>query len=101
MSQTMSNPSATTDESAGPRGFVTGQTEARPALFTTEFWVAMAAGWICVIAAYVDDGIADRLGWILYAGITVAYILSRGLAKAGSYEGPFGFRVGGGPDGSS
>jgi hypothetical protein len=29
------------------------------------------------------------VGWALFAGIIAAYLLSRGLAKAGSREGPF------------
>jgi hypothetical protein len=71
------------------QGFVAGTTEARPGLITTEFFLTLVASVLVVIAAYIDDGIADRLGWILLTAIVGAYVLSRGIAKAGSREGPF------------
>ena len=51
----------------GRRGFVAGSTEARPGILTTEFWLSIAMAAAVIIAAYA---------------------VSRGLAKAGSREGP-------------
>lgn len=80
----------------GPRGFVAGETEARPGIMTTEFWLTIVVAGVVVIAAYIDDGIADRWGWILATAVVVAYVVSRGIAKAGSKEGPFVARFGDG-----
>jgi hypothetical protein len=35
----------------------------------------------------------EDLSWALFAGIVAANVLSRGIARAGSKEGPFGFDV--------
>jgi hypothetical protein len=35
------------------------------------------------------DVFDQDLAWALFAGIVAAYVLSRGIAKAGSKEGPF------------
>jgi hypothetical protein len=37
----------------------------------------------------------EDLSWALFAGIVAANVLSRGIARAGSKEGPFGLRRGG------
>jgi hypothetical protein len=42
-----------------------------------------------VIAGYVSDTFSNDLAWALFGGIVAAYVLSRGIAKAGSKEGPF------------
>jgi hypothetical protein len=81
------------------RGFVAGETEARPGIMTTEFWLTLLAAAVLVVAAYIDDGIADRWGWILATAVIVAYVLSRGIAKSGSKEGPFLARFGDGDGG--
>ena len=91
---TESSGGSTTGQPARRRPFVAGETEARPGIITTEFWLAILASVVVVVAAYIDDGVADRLGWILATVILAAYVLSRGIAKAGSKEGPF--IVGGG-----
>jgi hypothetical protein len=78
-------PSATRER----RGFVAGATEARPGIVTTEMWMTWISAIVFVIAAYVSDSFDNDLGWILAAAVFVAYILSRGLAKSGSREGPF------------
>jgi len=69
--------------------FVAGETEARPGIMTTEFWLTILAAMTVVIAAYVSDSFETDIGWALFAGIIAAYAISRGLAKAGSREGPF------------
>jgi hypothetical protein len=76
------------------RGFVTGTTEARPGIMTTEFWLTLIAAVTFVIAAYISDTFATDVGWALAAGVIAAYSLSRGFAKAGSREGPFMVRMG-------
>jgi hypothetical protein len=76
------------------RGFVSGTTEARPGIMTTEFWLSVLAAIGVVIAGYVSDTFDNDLAWALGAGLIAAYSLSRGFAKSGSREGPFMFRTG-------
>jgi len=78
------------------RGFIAGETEARPGVMTTEFWLMAAFTMVLVVAAYVSDTFDNDLGWALAAGVVAAYILSRGFAKSGSKEGPFVARLGSG-----
>jgi hypothetical protein len=69
-------------------------TETKHAFKTTEFWafLAVLAG-ILIAAALIDDG-ADGGGdafradeaWRLVTFLTIGYLVSRGLAKAGSRE---------------
>jgi hypothetical protein len=74
---------------AQKRGFFMGATEARPGILTTEFWLTILAAATVVIAAYVSDTFDNDLGWAVFGGLIAAYVLSRGIAKAGSREGPF------------
>ena len=76
------------------RGFVAGETEARPGIFTSEMWLMVLFTAVLVIGAYVSDTFDNDLGWALAAGVVASYILSRGLAKSGSKEGPFVARLG-------
>lgn len=71
------------------RILVAGETEARPGIMTSELWLALVSAATVVIASYVSGEFPIRLGWALFAGIVAAYLLSRGIAKAGSPEGPF------------
>jgi hypothetical protein len=71
-----------------------GETEARPGIMTTEFWLTLLAAAVVVIAGYVSDTFSNDLAWALFAGIVAAYVLSRGFAKSGSKEGPFNIRRG-------
>jgi len=73
---------------------LSGETEARPGIMTTEFWLTLLAAATVVIAGYVSDVFDEDLAWALFAGIVAAYVLSRGIAKAGSKEGPFSVRRG-------
>ena len=54
--------------------------------FASMAWIGAI---VLVVGAYVSDTFDNDLGWALAAGIFAAYILSRGLAKSGSREGPF------------
>jgi hypothetical protein len=42
----------------------------------------------------VSDMFDENVAWALFAGIVAAFVLSRGIAKAGSKEGPFSVRRG-------
>jgi hypothetical protein len=83
-------------ETRGRRGgmLFSGETEARPGIMTTEYWLTLLAATTVVIAGYVSDMFNEDLAWALFAGIVAAYVLSRGIAKAGSKEGPFSVRRG-------
>ena len=66
-------------------------TETKAAFKTTEFFafLAMVAG-VLIAAAMVDEGDAGSLGakqaWLYVTILTVGYMISRGLAKAGSRD---------------
>jgi hypothetical protein len=79
---------------AQKRGFFIGATEARPGIMTTEFWLTILAAATVVVAAYMSDTFDNDLGWAVFGGLIAAYVLSRGIAKAGSREGPFLGEVG-------
>jgi hypothetical protein len=91
MTQSTATRPSTTNGRAGARrrGFVTGTTEARPGIMTTEFWLSLITAAVVIIAGYVSDSFDVDTAWALGAGLIAAYTLSRGLAKAGSREGPF------------
>lgn len=80
---------STSGRATRPRLFVTGETEARPGIMTTELWLTLVSAATLVVASYISGPFPIRLGWALFAGIIAAYLLSRGLAKSGSREGPF------------
>ena len=62
----------------------TTPTETKPSFLTTEFY-AMIAGILGVlIAAQQADNFDAPLAWTLAAAIAIGYMLSRGIAKAGS-----------------
>ena len=66
-------------------------TETRPAFKTTELiaYIAVSAA-ILIAALVVDDANAGGMGakqaWLYVTILTVGYMISRGLAKSGSYE---------------
>lgn len=62
--------------------------ETKWALLTTEFWamVVLIAG--ILIAAASTDSLDARGAWLLVAIVGTGYIVSRGLAKAGSFHEP-------------
>jgi hypothetical protein len=60
------------------------QDETKNALKTTEF-IAMAAVIAAIlIATWVSDSLNDVRAWTLVAAVAIGYMVSRGLAKAGS-----------------
>ncbi len=66
-------------------------TETKASFKTTEFfaWIAVLAG-ILIAAAMVDEsnggGFGAKQAWLYATILTSAYMVSRGLAKAGSRE---------------
>jgi len=67
------------------RGFFIS-TEARPAFVTSEFWLTLVGVAGLVILAYASDALGVRWGVGFAAAVLVAFVLSRGIAKAGSSE---------------
>jgi hypothetical protein len=65
---------------------VSDHTETRRSFATTEFWLTLIASAVIMISAYADEQFNIEHGWTLVAVIVVGYLLSRGLAKAGSRE---------------
>ena len=71
-------------------------TETKQAFKTTEFWVYVALLLGLLIAGLVsdggdagtatDDGFGADQVWLYATILTVGYLISRGLAKAGSYD---------------
>jgi hypothetical protein len=66
-------------------------TETKPAFKTTELiaYVAAVAG-VLIAALIVDEANAGGMGakqaWLYVTILTVGYMISRGIAKSGSYE---------------
>ena len=87
--------SARARTSTAPRGVVARlTTETKQAFKTTEFWAMVAIVVGTLIASWiVDDGGGGEgdafpavRAWLYVAIVASAYIVSRGLAKAGSSE---------------
>ena len=89
MTQTSMNEQAERTRRDGNGIRMVGSTEARPGFLTSEMWMTWIAAIVLVVGAYVSDTFDNDLGWILATSVFGAYILSRGLAKSGSREGPF------------
>ncbi len=66
---------------------VRNDTETRRAFKTTEFFLMLATIAAVIVAGYASDDSLDvaRI-WTLVTVLAAAYMISRGLAKAGSYE---------------
>ena len=58
--------------------------ETKWALLTTEFWAMVIVTLAILIAAAVSDSFGDRGAWLYVAIVATGYIVSRGLAKAGT-----------------
>ena len=58
--------------------------ETKLSLKTTEFWAMGGVIAAILVAAAVSDSLGDVRAWTLVTVVAAAYILSRGLAKAGS-----------------
>jgi hypothetical protein len=61
-------------------------TEARPGFVTTEFWLTVLGIAGLIILAFAVDEVGDRWGLGFATAVLVAYVLSRGIAKAGSSD---------------
>ena len=53
---------------------------------TTEFWAMAGVIGAILVASAVSDSLGDVRAWTLVAAVAIGYMISRGLAKAGSYE---------------
>ncbi|HSC86271.1 MAG TPA: hypothetical protein VLC09_03335 [Polyangiaceae bacterium] len=60
------------------------QDETKLSLKTTEFWAMGGVIAAILVAAAVSDSLGDVRAWTLVTIVAAAYIVSRGLAKAGS-----------------
>jgi hypothetical protein len=70
-------------EEVGDR--VTGaHDETKWAPLTTEFWAMVVLIVAILIAAAVSDSFGDNRAWVLVSVVGAAYIVSRGIAKAGA-----------------
>jgi hypothetical protein len=58
--------------------------ETKGSFMTTEFWGAVAAIAALLIATYQMDDLSATQGWRLVAFVVIGYMVSRGLAKAGT-----------------
>jgi hypothetical protein len=58
--------------------------ETKWAPLTTEFWAMVGVIAAILIATAVSDSLNDTRGWLLVSIVATGYIVSRGLAKAGS-----------------
>jgi Ca2+/H+ antiporter len=70
-------------EAAGQRATGTHD-ETKWALLTTEFWAMLGLILAVLIAAALSDSLDDVRAWTLVSVIGTGYILSRGIAKAGT-----------------
>jgi hypothetical protein len=58
--------------------------ETKPFYLTSEFMVTALMTISLFIASMVVDDVDSRLAWILGVGLVGAYVVSRGIAKAGT-----------------
>jgi hypothetical protein len=61
-------------------------TETKSSFKTSEFFVYVIAVAAVLIASLVVDGFNATEGWMFFTYLTIGYMISRGLAKAGSRE---------------
>jgi len=61
-------------------------TETRPSFRTSEFIAFVVTSLLVILAAYTDEAFDVDHGWTLVAILAVGYMLSRGIAKAGTRE---------------
>ena len=83
---TIESERARTESAVSRNVRVSSQThdETKLSLKTTEFWAMGGVIAAILIAAAVSDSLDDVRAWTLVTVVAAAYILSRGLAKAGS-----------------
>jgi hypothetical protein len=61
-------------------------TETKASTKTSEFFVYVIAAAAILIASLIVDGFNATEGWMFFTYLTIGYMISRGLAKAGSRE---------------
>ena len=61
-------------------------TETKASTKTSEFFVYVIAAAAILIASLIVDGFNASEGWMFFTFLTIGYMISRGLAKAGSRE---------------
>ena len=61
-----------------------GYDETKLSLKTTEFWAMAGIIAAILIASAVSDSLGDVRAWTLVAAVGIGYMISRGLAKAGT-----------------
>jgi hypothetical protein len=61
-------------------------TETKASTKTSEFFVYVIAAAAILIASLIVDGFNATEGWMFFTFLTIGYMISRGLAKAGSRE---------------
>jgi F0F1-type ATP synthase assembly protein I len=61
-------------------------TETKSAYKTTEFIIYLVAAAMILIAGLVVDGFNATETWRFFTFLTIGYMISRGLAKAGSRD---------------
>ena len=61
-------------------------TETKASTKTSEFYVFLAAVAAVLIASLVVDGFNATEGWQFFTYLAIGYMISRGLAKAGSRD---------------
>jgi hypothetical protein len=59
-------------------------TETKGSLVTTEFWAMAGVIAAILVAAQMLDHFTGQEAWTLVAAVAIGYMVSRGLAKAGS-----------------
>jgi hypothetical protein len=58
--------------------------ETKASFLTTEFYAMVGVIVALLIAAKVSDSFGDVRAWTLVSAVAIGYMVSRGLAKAGS-----------------
>lgn len=66
------------------RGYSTERDETKLSLLSTEFWAFVACVAAILVAVAQADNFESPRAWTLIAAVTIGYMVSRGLAKAGS-----------------
>lgn len=61
-------------------------TEARPGFITSEFWFTVIGVAALGILAFASDALGVRWGMGMATAVLLAYVVSRGIAKAGSSD---------------
>lgn len=70
-----------------PRTSVGGNRETKPFFLTSEFLLAALTMLALLVAGYAsDDTLTTWRTWLLVTVVAAAYIVSRGIAKAGSAD---------------